>query len=298
MKTNGTLLTELFDYYPFKLKVYDTIMGQSIYSNKQIAESISKWILSSRISQPIAGKIIEAIENNIIIIGFEKNSKLLFFLSKLINFIDDTLVAGYYSKTDKKIVVLLDKNVNILGNAIKEIPPIINHEMVHLSADYNIKHFLKHHYRYLITFYKILCQKLTGIESIDNRLIIKLINSLSYNFETILGENADLNLAKKIWTDFFKEVKNKECEKNANLVLLPYMINIEKSKNKILNMIGYKNIADCYFDAYNEIDYTLESSKTLGQEALYPSEVICTINQSNLKTETIDCINSLNLRGR
>jgi len=300
-------LNELFDYSPLGLSLYDTVDGIDVYSSEKIEERIIYWCRNSHITKPIASKIEQGLRNKKIIVGFTKSpmSIIWFRFKSWLNRITinrpNKFINGYYSIASDKIVIFLDKNVNIFGNVIRAIPPKLTHELVHMAAINNQYNFLQSTMNDLVSYYSALTYKITGSDTgVNSTLIKSLIVRLAKYNETIFVLDPDTYETGLIWNNFYKNAyfKNSPEESVAamNKTLLPYLGFIVETLKPSKMKEAYR-ILDDYYRAYEiGMDLDARNITTPGQECKFPSEVIAITNEFNIQPNVAQLIKDINFQ--
>ena len=135
-------IQELADLAPLGLDVVGEIEGIKIYGNEKIRDTVKDWISYSPATKNIKNSINEGIDSGKILVGYTTR----YFISHLFrrvakwttHIFDEGTILGWYSPKVNRIVILLDMNVNIIGNQLRSIPPILSHELCHMAAGDNI----------------------------------------------------------------------------------------------------------------------------------------------------------------
>jgi len=294
-----SIKTEVADLYPISLELYGIIEDSPIYSNKHIEDKVIEWIHKSDITRPISNKLQELIEDKTIIIGHGQPGMFSFFYKKFKNWIhrtfldkDPSIVLGYYSSINKRIVILLDDNVDIFGNNIRYIPPKLVHELMHYIADSDIREFLKTTLNTtLVPYYTHLVKNITNNEVIPKRVDMqKHLMELSLDNEGVFVNSSTINSTANQWLKLY----NKYTSKNKGVVhvknmSLPYLGLITQTIRG--NDKDVHKYAGCYHKAYEEIGIKSTNSTVPGQEFKFPSEVVCICNEFKLHPNIITLVN-------
>lgn len=301
MMVDGILLNnESFELFPYGLEPYGKILNSTIYSSEEIVNFVSKLILNSKL-KPIARKIIEGMKDRTILVGFEKTGKLDFTVRRIKHFFSDKgeIILGYYSSLDKKLVILLDENVNIIGKEIRSLENVIIHELIHMLANLDFSNYMgKVMKDYLFPFYQSLCGLIMERDVSSNIDLSKTIFNLSRLYDK--GENpiGGTSIALNTWVDYFLNEDEKMAKQYAFDILLPYERFI--SKNRQVSSPKYqtssREMAINFVKAYEIIGINVKGLTIPGQEAIYPSEVIGMCAQVNLDPKIVSLINSLEIK--
>ena len=279
-------IEEFADLAPVGLEYYGTVGGFKIHSNDKITTYVSNWIKSSDISKLIGNKVLQLIQNKEIIIGYENKSKMSFIWKRMKRYMTPTrggYAMGFFSKEDKKIVILLDDNTTFFGKAIRDIPPIINHETIHLATNKDTNFVLKNTIReYLLPFYSNIIHNIHG--KVDGNALSKAIIELAKIFDHS-SMPTEIEMARNVWKNYFQDVEL------ANSMLSPFLYYHRKISK--YSTIG-QEVLRHYYKSYNDLGLKNPENFTLaGQEALFPSEILAILNQFNMKHNMAKVINTV-----
>ena len=301
---NNFQLNEFLDLSPIGLDSYIIVDNEHFYSSKKIEGTVTTWLSSSNISKPILGKIKEGLNNKYIVVGYEDTGKVKFIFNRILggfrevthmSSTDSGIVLGAFYKKERKLIIVLDKNVDLFGRIIKEIPPIINHEIIHMCANYNLNQFLRTTLNnYILPYMKYVCENISKkTKDIPDKELIKTIVYLSKYFDA--GNpfsNPTIHTAANIWENYFKLTNESPDKINimVKAILMPYMngfLDVKSDKE-----LGQR-VSKIMYNAYHHIGADARITRTLvGQEVLYPSEIVCIGNQFKLEPSIYKLINN------
>lgn len=296
-----SIKTEVAELYPIKLELYGIVEDTPIYSNKYIEDKVIEWLHKSDITKPVSDKLQRLIRDNTIIIGHTEPGIFNFFYKKFKNWInrtvldkDASIVLGYYSPINRRIVILLDDNVNIFGSSIRNIPPKLIHELIHLIADTDIKKFLSSTLQStLIPYYTSLVKNISNNEIVVSRTDMnKALIELSLDSEGVFVNNSNINTSANQWIRLLNKYTSKD--KSISYVKdmsLPYLGNITQTLNSKYMKDVHKSTI-CYHNAYKDIGVKSIGITIPGQEFKFPSEVVSITNEFELKPKIIQLINN------
>jgi len=292
-------IEEFLDLAPIGLEVYGHIGGQPIYSNEKIINSVIGWLNKSNITKPITKSILEGIEKRTILIGYENRGKLSFLLRKWRQIKDTssgTYVLGYFSSKDRKLVIMLDDNVSILGKALVEIPPVITHELCHFAAFNDIRSFVHMTAnKFLLPFYNNLFEVMAPkVAHMDDRYLLKTILNLGIqNEENPLAY--DMKNAVNIWRSYIsQEYDTKETDQIILRMGLPLKLLLAGKLKNSGNMGIAKQSYATHCKAYSKMGQNVCKWSHVGQEFSYPSEIVSVLSQWQLSGLVAKLINNIN----
>jgi len=301
IKMQCSVLNEFADLFPINLKSYGTILGVNVYSNENIVNFVKGWVGRSPITKKISKKIKEGIDRKQIIIGYEDTNKLKFILGRIKEFwkiSDHKYILGYYSHLDEKLAIILDRNTSFFGKAIRDLPPILTHELCHMVAHIDTNNFLKYNMKdYILPFYSYSLSAICG-KKIPSKLIVETATDLAKTFERNweIPENPVI-VAKHMWIPCFSRVETTDqATIHATQIMEPYRKYIYSGENTDESVV--RNVVTEMVKAYREIGLKDVLSYTIPcQEFLFCSEIICVTNQFKVRPPMIKLINSINFKG-
>lgn len=279
-------IKEFLDLSPVGLRTWGSIEGQSIHSNEQICNHVKDWIYKSSITKNISGKISELIDNKRILIGYEDKSKFKFLIKIWRAWRNQPAskgYLGYFSKMDNKIGIILDENVGLIGKAIREIPPILVHELVHMCFFNNHRNIFSYSMKkYFLPFYLKFLEELS-VENLDPLIISKYIYKLSLTTESHKSAYTPFGVREvmEIWRNLFEDlnVSKDNSIKLSKMVMIPFLHQMRIYNNDKIFIEVLKKMDNSYsrIGLKNVLSITIPV-----QEVVFPSEIVCIINQFNL----------------
>lgn len=295
-------LNEFFDLIPTGLKQYGVVDNESIYSNEKIIMSVLAWLEKSSITKPILSGIKKGIDTRSILIGYENKSKLSFLAKRIKSFTGTSHgmhTLGYFSPVDKKLVILLDDNVNILGKAVTEIPSIIAHELCHFAAFDKPQSFISTTLRsHLLPFYKNICYNIAPLtKNISDSVLTKTIQTLIITGDAS-SQPHTVSDTINIWRSYIEHAYPKE---KANPIIirmaLPYLYFINSAKVK---SSSYRPLINDtykrYCVAYSKLGQDACRWTQAGQEFAFPSEIVAITSQWDVPSSVARLINMIDYR--
>ncbi|MCK5015754.1 MAG: hypothetical protein KAS32_01670 [Candidatus Peribacteraceae bacterium] len=295
----GHTVREIADLAPTGLDYYATIGGQEIHSNATIERYTMNWLAQHPTTKSVSRALAHGLETRKIVVGYQNTSKFKFAMFRMAKALIPSAgdgVMGYYSPRDKKLVILLDENVSFFGTALKELPPIVMHELIHMTYNHNPDLLLRATSRKtLIPWYKkVLTETLPQTSNIADSDIEKHIRELSYLSEAPnLVEPASIVSVGKLWMKLFSKsgVSDKDAEFLGNAMVLPYMAYImERSVGSHRDTA--KRMALRMYAAYNSIGINANKITMVGQEHIAVSEILAIQNMHKVRPEVASVVNS------
>jgi len=301
-------------YAPISLYHLNTEIDDYIYSNEKIVNEVLTWSKHSKQTRPIYKTIEKGLLNKRIVVGFIKNRGMLPHLVKSIkewwnrdkiregwrmkgygSIGDLEGIFGMYSYDDKRLFVILDDNVSFLGKALRDLPPILIHELCHFASHNDNRGFIRGNMdSILYPFYNyIVFQVEPKSKNLNSMELQNTIKTLSENFELMRNYSTSTeSQAFAIWTNFFKKCSN-DPEHMALYMLSPYIRFFLNALKPEYHKIASR-MSSLFYSAYDDIKtpYVREIS-VVGQEAIFPSEVVCIANQVQIRSQDIRLINSI-----
>lgn len=272
---NDNELNEFVKFYPMGLSSYLTIpeLDLNVYSNTKITNTFINWVEKDSILKPVRNVVIDGINQRKIVIGYESKNKIKRLYKILRNsfYNKNQTVLGWYSGNSNKIALILDDNVNIIGNVIKEITPVLSHELAHYACKNNYKGFIKGTYsKYMEPFYKVFINDITdGKVNPSDKEIKKLVTNLIKKNEAS-GDVFVNNNIKTCWKEIFTNYPEYYLPTISSYMYMreyiPFNNNVRKSIRSLMKAyetIGIKNV----------LNFTLP-----GQEIAYPSEILSVVS--------------------
>lgn len=304
MYDNLEPLDEFLDLSPIGLTYYGQIEGQDLHSSERIENYSLEWCKTNPSTSKIINVIEEGLTNKVIIIGYEEKSKLkqlwnIFSrnIPKII-IMDPTKgsnILGYFSPGEKKLAVVLDKNVSLFGKSLKELPPILTHELTHFACNVKPNLTFKSCKNQLLKFYRNLTISIEPkSEKIPEEELLKVIKSLIFEMEVSHVEKRKMSTAFNIWKSYFEKNKEIDSEKTTVILFLPlifwFLGNSRINRRELIKTMKK------YYNSYKLLGINAVSFTLVGQEVFAPSEVLCISNQFNPSNEVIKLINSINMK--
>jgi len=292
------MLTEIMDLAPINLKPIGDIDGMSIYSNDKIQTHIKDWLTHSPTTKKVHKKLIEGIESKIILIGYENPSKSNFIKTRWRDFREKDLAKGYLGYTsvaESKIAIVFDENINMLGNAVKDIPHTVVHECLHLVALTMWKPYLMASMnKFLIPFFTSVFEQLDPkINKIPNRKLSEAIINVSRITDHNFHNRPDVNAVFGAWVNYLKLAPGVNASDIIVKAFAPYYKYGLKTLKPEFNKVA-KEMVIVYNNAYKSIKVKDAIKQTLPcQEIFFPSEVVCIANQYKPSSTAVKLLNGL-----
>ena len=291
---------EAFDLLPLKLEHWDTIQGIPIYTNEKITKHIIDLCSKSKATKNIIKIISRGLSRKKILVGYTDKRKTLFIIKRWRDILNKPkfIPTGMYNQSQQKILVVLDQTVDLFGKSLYFIPSTITHELIHMSANQNPNKFVStlmdsFFLNFYESFFEGLDIRLSHLNSMDiKKTIYKIFNYTEtqnfYNKPSILNLHV-------MWSDLFKKViSDKEATKLSTEIFFPYFLNIVGDLN-LKHISRSEEISYQLKESYKSLNYRIGSG-TVGQEIIYPSEIICNSNDLDPISSVVNLIKSIKFR--
>lgn len=291
-----TTLEEFAELFPKGLEPYGVVGNEMIYSNNDITNFMTNWMTNSPSTRPISKKINEGIEGRNIIIGYLDKSKWKFIGRKLFA-VRATYVLGFYAKWTNNLCVVLDDSVGFFGKAVREVPPILTHELIHMAMNSNPDTTLKFTMKpILIPFYSTLLTMINPkLRTLPDKLIESCIIKIVNQAERDLPVNDESIIKVRLyWKELFTKANLTESEIFEALDDLFLLWQYVQGSRSNINQKKLYIMAKNYHAAYSKIGVqNILKLTTPGQEAVIPSEVLCMSQEFDPMPQMINAINSM-----
>ena len=310
-------LNESFSMLPIGLHKVGQMDDISIYSNDRIKDIIKEQSYNNPSSRYIYKTIENGLKNDKIMVGYSTQSftshifrrfkewnthrsKKTSFGRVLQSFkSDDIDIIGQSDKLTMSVAVILDKNIDILGDEIyDETITTIIHELCHLSCSNDTnKFFNATKTRFLIPFYRAFFKNIMNKE-IDEHILEETVSNIMIISESYFSVN-DPHFVMKIrqqWYNFFKqhEYDNKQANILSLSIMFPFLHLVAEQSLSTNEMEIMKKVIICLYKAYKEIGYSdIKEYTVVCQEVVFPSEIVAITNQFSLSSQLVNVINSL-----
>lgn len=291
-----------------------------IYSSKNIERRVLERVKESKITSDIADLIERGLNNKKIIVGYTNPSKFKFVYQKIKQLagLKRDWGLGFYDKLDDVTYIILDDNINILGNSKFDLPLIIAHELCHMAAAQNNKTKIieSNMNNILLPFFSNLI-----IHIAENDEHIKELN---INFKQLLKENIDIlikclkHISTKIEVNY-NPIDSKNYISGSNFldniedIWDIYLEKIFKkvdyiSLQKIRQIILY-SFEKKYIWGHTDINFLTDDAikfsykkiginignQLIGQEPVYISEVLAISNENGFQSNVLKCIKKIDM---
>jgi hypothetical protein len=300
-----------------KVNIMSDIPPIEIFSSPEIQKRAISQFEESSLTKPIFKTIKAGIENKKIIIGYTNQSKFDFLYNKIkLSFgIKKNYALGFYFNLDNTIYIVLDDNVSLLGNTRYNLDRVLTHELCHMAAkNYKKTSYLKNVSSDYLTFYTNYIIRLIGKEFkyIPEKDIAEILNKkmrVVYDFVEKLHHTYDANTEGNfsipindlfhLWFYFFanlfyyddKLLNSDQINDAANATVGVYMENFQGKKNYHKDTgLAEKALIHAYF-ALGLRNFTT----TIGQEVVFPSEIIAIKNQYGIHQNIVNSINKIDM---
>jgi hypothetical protein len=255
----------------------------------------------SSFTKPISQTIIDGMDTNNIIVGYISKGFFSHLFHRLKNHIYKSRGStfGYYSLDDNKLVILLDDTINILGMKLRELPPIVNHEIIHMATMNNISQykslFLDEISKYMMVYFKNL-----NVPNIDKLEVSNVKKCMGDIIDKMEGTSGLIKDTISPYKTLFRTIIDDDStiDTYTRMMIAPYYyIVIKNSSTQLINDKESLNSVMMMAKTYDDLGYkNVLSYTTPCQELLYPSEILCIMYQFKLSSKAIRLINNLNFK--
>jgi len=275
-------LEELFAP-PIGLELEAVVDGQKFYSSKKLKEAYIKSMGASGRATHIFKQVEKLVmKKELIVPCYLSKNMFRLFKHKFFGGADDKSIVGFYHMIQKRVFILIDNSVSIVGTAKNdEIASTTMHECVHLYADRMKSKFYGTFKQELERFYISYFSRLFQLKTKPNvKRVIKFISSFEYK----RSEQINKSLTKYYYL-LEKTVKphSQLDEKDFVAILQTYIVSIKLS---LMNFTTFTRMYRDYKVVYGPIDRAYQEAfgkrnvfTTPYQELSSVSEVICVLSE-------------------
>lgn len=299
---NKTNLSELFAL-PIGMKEVAKVEGIPFLSNDNLKTKFSIAMSKMDKTKPVSGTIDKLIKNNLILPCFLSKGIFKLLKFKLFDPHDIVMrdlkhVVGFFDLYTKKIYILIDNNVNLIGYASnKELSDTTIHECIHMVSMKKPSQFLKLFGTELRSFYSYILDNIFKVISPTKPRDIERI--IEY-----IHKNAELSLTRsnKVLVDYYKLLdsifsKNSSLDNTKFYKTLDDFVVIIKVYWKNINVFyslqrNFRHILGPIYKAYNEV-FNINMKYVAIQELICPSECICILSGEDPGVKTYSAIKLL-----
>jgi hypothetical protein len=293
------MLNEFLDYSPLGLQLYFKDKNIKIMSSKKIENYTIDWCRKSRSTDQIIDKIEELIRRKKILIGYFENNGMFSYIKQKLGLDEDRSeyegLLGCYESKLNTIWIILDHNTTIFGKAIKEIPSIITHELCHMIASEDTNNFLRYTTGpYLLPFYK---EFLTTIEPKIGKLKKGRMKSFVRDL-CIITDSRDytgswFSDATSLYSELFSDAGIQNSRQLAKALTSIYLTSKDGKKSHY--PLFYRKVSKSLYSAYDILGYNTRNITYAYQEIIFPSEIVCRMNEFKPSNYVKAMINNLNI---
>jgi hypothetical protein len=295
---NMQYLDEAWGILPKSLSVVDTIGGTKLYSSDAIKSKFLNAIDNQKILRPVADKIENLINRQIIVPAFTNKNLIKLIGHKFLSDQFSKMVLGFYESSKNKIF-LLDNNTKFLifmNN--KELSSLTMHELQHYASR-NLKskffNIHKNTFRtYFQSFYKIYLNIIVPDNIIDG-----FVQYVLKNFE--YPQNQSTQFLVKFGDILFDNLQNrkvseKDLETQIITMLAVLKMYLSNTNSFISSLQSGQDspvkLVKSLTTAYKSLGIRNPHSLTI-QELIFPSEVVCIESQHKPNSRHYDSIKAL-----
>jgi hypothetical protein len=296
---NMQYLDEAWGILPKSLSVVDTIGGTKLYSSDAIKSKFLNAIDNQKILRPVADKIENLINRQIIVPAFTNKNLIKLIGHKFLSDQFSKMVLGFYESSKNKIFILLDNNTKFLifmNN--KELSSLTMHELQHYASR-NLKskffNIHKNTFRtYFQSFYKIYLNIIVPDNIIDG-----FVQYVLKNFE--YPQNQSTQFLVKFGDILFDNLQNrkvseKDLETQIITMLAVLKMYLSNTNSFISSLQSGQDspvkLVKSLTTAYKSLGIRNPHSLTI-QELIFPSEVVCIESQHKPNSRHYDSIKAL-----
>lgn len=287
---------DLENYAPFSFE--HEFKPVPIYSSYKVEQKLIEIIENDRTTRPYTKILEKLIEEKKIIMGYMEPGKFRFLFKNALNIISlitpikgSNAVLGWYIPKYDRIYIILDDNVDLIGNERFSISGVILHELCHMASyhsratrfltnnkkDINnfYNHFISEYIQYINNKYNLdNSLKLTSDLNLIESTITNPLHEYELNFFS-LNPQERTNEFLKIWSVLFNDYP-KEDRIEYTKPLIHFAFNSRKSERDIIHKI--------LIDSYKKTQgVTSTIHSYVYQELMAPSEIIAISNQNGFK---------------
>lgn len=269
--------------------------GYALYTSNDLKDKFITSYENSVYNDYNSTKIRKLVDENILIPVFSTRSMIKFFIVRPILKYTSEVVFGFLDRENKKIYILIDSSADIFGMSLdEEISTTTIHEIIHYIASKNPRQFLSLFIKELCKYYIYVYGSIFYCKNLNEKDVIPIITKLLMRFETsdkgIVNHEFQNILTKYLFkkSDLNESDFSKVARSYEHTIFLYYSDNFKCFEypwvyfHKI-HQEGFKEVFG--YNTYNKICY---------QEAINPSEVICSISHLPfIKTKIIKSFNMI-----
>lgn len=278
---NKQELEEFFSI-PIGLKEVDNIYGFKVYSSDGLVKAFLKAIERSAKGNFIHKPIEKLVQQKRIMPIYQVKGVLSFLKHKMFGHPADKGIMGFYNLGTKKVYVMIDNNISILGRAKDdEIASTTVHECQHLFADLNRNKFISIFKDELRRYYISAFSRIFKFNKIPKD-IDKLIFTIS-SFEGV-----KLNKIMNKWPAYKKvlesfrpdsDLTDQEFEKNIEDIRVIITLATRHFDLLVRNYRHFPHIFRSLNRAYKDSFSKVNTHTSPYQELINASEVICVFSE-------------------
>jgi len=264
---------------PISLSLETVIDGTKFYSSDSLKEKFVEAFVKSSKGNKIADQIESLVKKQLVMPCYKSKNLLSFIKSKLTAG-PEKYILGFYHVKDKKVIVLIENSVSIIGTAANnELVSTTMHECMHLIAGRDFSKFSSTFFKYLHSYYTEFVDYYFKVNYPDKKKISELMKYIANlekrgpdyankelgNYYRLISQlfGNDTTLAEQDFTQRLTEMVV------ALKLMIVHMPSLLKSINRFQMLFSALNYA--YYNAFrSKNQYT-----TPMQELISLSEVAC-----------------------
>jgi hypothetical protein len=267
---------------PINLKEVDNLYGFKVYSSDGLVKAFLKSIEKSSKGNFIYKPIEKLVQQKKIMPIYQIKGVLSFLKHKMFGHPSDKAIMGFYHLGVKRVYVMIDNNVSILGHAKNdEIASTTVHECQHLFADLNRGKFVSIFKDELRRYYSSAFSRIFKLNQIPKN-INKIVTTIS-SFEGV-----SLNKVLNKWPQYkkvlesmkpYSDLSDEEFDKKVDDIRIIITLFTRHFDLFVRNYRHYPDIFKGLNRAYRDAFNKQNTHTSPYQELINTSEVICVFSE-------------------
>lgn len=275
-------VNELFAM-PIGLQPVIKIDGEQYYGSEDLNRKLLVALMRSPITRMHVVLFKKLVDDKLIIPCFAERSMIKFLRRKITGRPSDpsqpewkSRVLGFYSSSIKKIVIIIDNNLNLIGYSHNEqIAKLVAHEVIHMIFGRNKSISYKIYKEDLNKFYGKVFQREFSLEGKYDEVVSTIVkNMVKYE----MANNISLSRIKNDLVKLKKfTTKKDDFDRILNLHILAIRTYLTVTQTFWNNYLNFRDVLKPIYDTYK--DYGDQGNHRLVQELVFPSEVIAILTE-------------------
>jgi hypothetical protein len=279
------------------------IDNMTFYSSDRLNDLVEESFKKSSITKPVASKLRELIDRDLIIPVFSTKNMLHFIYRKVFQPTEYEYTSGFWTPKIRKVFLLIDSNVNVLGYATNTlIAKVLIHELMHVYAHMKPNQYINFFQDELVAFYKTYWGLISGNKEIPDRNIMNILQYMRKSYDNIKGPNTTIgrmeasykNIIDKEITPFAKRESEiyEKLIKNFFLALRLYFISPMAFRRNYDHPDIRSVISPLLITYRDQLNIGIPKLLCV-QELIFPSEVIAVFAASAYPNKVYSAIKQL-----